>query len=84
MKKNSKAANTCCKDEQKEVKLDKHNRAGNTNLQPAKPACPIIHATDYGFNEITRLPIIEYETSRNSTTEHIPNSLYLRYCVFRI
>lgn len=74
----------CCKDEQKQVKIEKDQKIAGTTFNFENPLSKSFVQTPVDFSsfEITS-PVIAYSTAHAPPqTENIP--LFLRNCIFRI
>ena len=74
----------CCKDEQKQVKVDKDQKTPDAGLILSKPFPQIADQSSFALSPIAvTSPVLEFPTS-NSPPRAEEISLFLRNCVFRI
>ena len=84
MKKENGTSKDCCKDEQKQVKLGEHNRAGNPHCQVAKPIVNTIQSADCGLSTLTTFTVTQNNAPGKPPSLTRAGIIYLRNCVFRI
>ena len=85
MEKSSQEGKGCCKDEQKRVKLDKHNnRTGQSSLQLLKLSDKQVYISNTGLPDLAISFIINNDPVDDPPSHTGATPLFIRYCVFRI